>query len=141
VGGDGFADFDILNPLMAWVESGAAPDRIVAGQAAFDGPPTGLPPKMDGPPPTLPPRGAVVIKATRPVFAFPMVARYAGPADASSVAAWTAAQPETPEPMRYDWAGSGFYAPQTPIDFTAAADGVRPSLNPDQSRSEPPRAQ
>ncbi len=46
-GGDGFSQFDILTPLMAWVESGSAPERIVAAQV----PEMPMMPMMMGPPP------------------------------------------------------------------------------------------
>ncbi len=70
-GGDGFAQFDILTPLMAWVEGGSAPEQIIAAQVAekpmgppFGGPPPGgaglpgvpgPPPAGMGPLPMLPP--------------------------------------------------------------------------------------
>jgi hypothetical protein len=57
-GGDGPSDFPLLMTLMQWVEGGDAPTAIIAQRA----PPTAG---------SLPPR-------SRPVYAYPMVARYAG---------------------------------------------------------------
>lgn len=46
-GGDGFSQFDLLSPLFAWVEGGAAPRQVLAGQVPerpMMGPPPGAPP-------------------------------------------------------------------------------------------------
>jgi feruloyl esterase len=58
-GGDGFSQFDVLTPLMAWVEGGSSPEKIIAAQVPEHrmGPPApgpggpGIPP---GAPPGLP---------------------------------------------------------------------------------------
>jgi feruloyl esterase len=50
-GGDGLSEFDVLSPLMAWVESGAAPQQIIAGRAAMQAPMGPPPPGAMGPPP------------------------------------------------------------------------------------------
>jgi feruloyl esterase len=57
MGGPGFANFDALSAVLGWVESGAAPDLIVASRS--------LPAAPDG-------RGA------RPLCAYPKSARYTG---------------------------------------------------------------
>jgi hypothetical protein len=53
-GGDGTSDFDILSPLMGWVEGAQAPDVLIAGKPAASeepmmGPPPGGPDGLDGP--------------------------------------------------------------------------------------------
>jgi feruloyl esterase len=58
-GGDGFSQFDVLTPLMSWVEGGSAPDKIIAAQVAEHypgaehamGPPPGAGPGGPGGPP------------------------------------------------------------------------------------------
>jgi feruloyl esterase len=52
-GGEGPNTFDVLTPVMAWVESGTQPGRIIAGDAT----------------------------RTRPVYPYPTVARYDGTGD------------------------------------------------------------
>ncbi len=140
-GGDGPAEFDVLTPLMAWVESGAAPDVIVAGRPVggniMQGPPPGPPPGgMQGPPPGAPmmgpPPGAnpsdrgladrpppmdgpamapLKMERTRPVFAYPMVARYSGKGSVDDAASFVAAPPIVTTPGHYDWEGADFIAP------------------------------
>jgi feruloyl esterase len=57
-GGDGLNQFDVLTPIMAWVESGKAPDTLLAAhgqQPDMQGPPPGA--KMGGMPPQGGPQG------------------------------------------------------------------------------------
>lgn len=117
-GGDGTSQFDILTPLMAWVEGGAAPVQIIAGHPAFDpmngpppGPPPGAPPMKDmGPPPMgeLPP---LPITRTRPVFAYPTIARWDGKGSVDEASSFGPAAPITPDPDSYDWDGARFMVP------------------------------
>jgi feruloyl esterase len=112
-GGDGPAEFDVLTPLMAWVESGQAPDRIVAGRAV-GAPPPGPPPAggaalADRPPPR--PAGPVTTDRTRPVFAYPLVARYSGQGSIDTADSFVAGQPLVQDPKAYAWAGSAFMSP------------------------------
>jgi hypothetical protein len=81
-GGEGPNTFDVLTPVMAWVESGRQPNRIVAASAT----------------------------RTRPVFPYPTVARYDGSGsidDAANFVAYT-----TRKPVRNDagWAGQRLYS-------------------------------
>ena len=117
-GGDGTSQFDILTPLMAWVEGGTAPDQIIAGHPAFDpmngpppGPPPGAPPMKDmGPPPMgeLPPPP---VTRTRPVFAYPTLAKWDGKGSPDQASSFGPAVPITPDPDSYDWDGGRFMAP------------------------------
>lgn len=82
-GGDGPFNMDLLTPIMQWVESGAAPNQIIASQA----------------------------KRTRPVFPYPQQAKYTGYGDVNAAASFTAtAAPELPA-RRLEWLGSSFYKP------------------------------
>lgn len=57
-GGPGFTEFDSMSALENWVEKGQAPDKLIAGRLS------------DG-----------VVERTRPVFPYPVVARYSGKGD------------------------------------------------------------
>lgn len=114
-GGDGFSVFDVLTPLMHWVESGVAPERIVAGQATFELPP-GPPPgdHTAGPPPGAPPGpppGAAPVSRTRAIFAYPAVPKYIGTGSLDAAASYVAGAPLVTEPASYDWEGARFMAP------------------------------
>lgn len=63
-GGAGPTIYDMLDPLDRWVESGVAPDRILATEYA--------------PPATFVPLPSAVVKRTRPLCPWPKVARYDG---------------------------------------------------------------
>lgn len=96
-GGEGPSDFALLNSLMSWVEGGKAPEMLVASRKAqtmegLTGPgprpsgpnaggnPVGMPPtRPDGPPSgMLTQLGTPTSPRTRPVYAYPIVARYKG---------------------------------------------------------------
>lgn len=77
-GGEGPSSFDLLTPLMEWVESGTGPERVVARQ-----PQTGR---------------------TRPVFPYPKVARYSGSGDVNDAASFVAADGPRFDDS-FDWLG------------------------------------
>ncbi|MFB9410349.1 tannase/feruloyl esterase family alpha/beta hydrolase [Dactylosporangium matsuzakiense] len=81
--GQGPDAFDAITPTLAWVEQGVAPDRLVATKRQDD---------------------AVV--RTRPVYPYPIVARYDGSGSSDDAANFTPAPP----PVRYEddiaWLGS-----------------------------------
>ncbi|WP_226018530.1 tannase/feruloyl esterase family alpha/beta hydrolase [Novosphingobium sp. FKTRR1] len=111
-GGSGPNDFGLLGALMAWVESDSAPQVLIAKRAALhkhdrrgapEGPPQdepkGLPPMMMGPPRLqLPPR-------SRPVYAYPAVARYTGSGSIDDAANFVAATPARLDDIA-DWIGA-----------------------------------
>ena len=57
-GGPGFTEFDSFSALEAWVEKGIAPDKLIAGRV------------NNG-----------VVERTRPVYPYPVLARYSGKGD------------------------------------------------------------
>lgn len=67
-GGDGPHAFPLLAALMAWRETGAAPQMLMAHRA---------PPEEAGPPPPLMARRPLPPRS-RPVFAYPVVAKFKG---------------------------------------------------------------
>jgi len=58
-GGPATDQFDMLTPLVAWVEQGVAPDQVIASGANFTSAPTAR---------------------MRPLCPYPQEARYTGPA-------------------------------------------------------------
>jgi hypothetical protein len=82
-GGTAPNTFDLLTPLMNWVENGAAPTKVVASRS-------------DG--------GTVV--RTRPVFPYPLVARYTGTGSTDDATNFTAARPERPPQDHFPWLGT-----------------------------------
>jgi feruloyl esterase len=109
-GGEGFTQFDVLSPLIAWVEHGAAPDRIMADKIADRGP-GGGPPRGGGerPAPLQAPASAAL--ATRPVFAYPQVAHYTGSGDVNNAANYVAVTSPALDPSVLRLAGAAFMAP------------------------------
>ena len=68
-GGPGPNAFDALTPLVTWVETGVAPETIVATKFVNDTPPT--------------------VQMTRPLCVFPKVAKYSGSGSTSIAANFT----------------------------------------------------
>jgi feruloyl esterase len=81
-GGTAPNTFDLLTPLMNWVENRAAPTKVIATRS-------------DG--------GTVV--RTRPVFPYPLVARYTGTGSIDDAANFTATRPENPSQDHFPWLG------------------------------------
>ncbi|MFC3443345.1 tannase/feruloyl esterase family alpha/beta hydrolase [Sphingobium rhizovicinum] len=83
----GDAEHDLLAALDTWVETGKAPDQIIATKVAgADNP---FAPPVDGP-----------VVATRPVCAYPKVARYDGKGDAKDAKSFTCVA--APRPV-FEW--------------------------------------
>ena len=57
-GGPGFTEFDSMTALENWVEKGHAPDKLIAGRLSNG-----------------------IVERTRPVFPYPILARYSGKDD------------------------------------------------------------
>jgi feruloyl esterase len=81
-GGEGPNTFDVLTPVMAWVESGRQPGRIVASSAT----------------------------RTRPVYPYPTVARYDGSGSVDDAANFVASTPRQPVRNDADWVGQRLYS-------------------------------
>jgi feruloyl esterase len=90
-GGAAPNSFDLLSPLLTWVEDGAAPARIVATEAS----------------------GATVVR-TRPVFPYPQVARYDGSGSSDDAANFTPADPPGPVDDHVPWLGRFSTPPHHP---------------------------
>jgi feruloyl esterase len=139
-GGDGFAQFDILTPLMEWVEGGSAPKQIIATQVAEK--PMGPPPGADGSPSAAGPPGAHARSSaapsgppppgigppppgtgpaplpqadekalrTRPVYSYPQVAQFSGRGSPDDFQNYHPVPGPIADPSTYEWEGQQFYA-------------------------------
>jgi feruloyl esterase len=120
-GGDGLNQFDVLTPMMAWVEGGRAPDTLKAAHAEqhdmMQGPPPGAArpgkaPAKDGPPEGMfaPPPETPVAQMTNVVTVapYPMLADFTPAADGAS-----ASQPVNGyvKFVPDHWAGDSLYKP------------------------------
>jgi hypothetical protein len=81
-GGEGPNTFDVLTPVMAWVESGRAPGRTVAANAT----------------------------RTRPVFPYPTVARYDGSGSIDDAANFVAYTPRRDPGPDCHWVGEPLFS-------------------------------
>ncbi|MDE8651529.1 tannase/feruloyl esterase family alpha/beta hydrolase [Novosphingobium album (ex Liu et al. 2023)] len=81
-GGDAPNTFDLLSPIMAWVEQGQAPNGILATQYNPD----------------------KSVKRTRPLYAYPSVARYTGKGDVNDAGNWREVKPAKFRDDAVDWA-------------------------------------
>lgn len=136
-GGEGPSALDLLTPMLAWVESGTAPQEVIAKTAkpnhfGIPGadrpagpPPNGMPPAggpaAGGPPAGGPPPGMMAmmpppqpaVQRTRPVYPYPYIAAYTGKGDPNDAKNFTRGEPlfngTTPA-----WAGESFYHPYQP---------------------------
>ncbi len=85
-GGEGPDQFDALTPVMAWVEGGIVPGKIVASKVT------------DG-----------ITKRTRPVFPYPSVAHWSGKGSTDDAANFVAATPRN-KPDDFNWVGKQLYS-------------------------------
>ena len=69
-GGPGFAEFDSFTALEDWVERGIAPDKLIASRMSSGG-----------------------VERSRPVYPYPMQARYSGTGDPAKPESFTAFDP------------------------------------------------
>lgn len=87
-GGEGPDGFDMLSPMMAWVERGITPNKIVASKVS------------DG-----------VTTRTRPVFPYPMVAHYTGSGSIDDATNFVAKRSTYDDSGDDQWTGQALYTP------------------------------
>jgi feruloyl esterase len=85
---DGPNTFDILSPVMAWVETGTVPDAIVASTVSNG-----------------------VTTRTRPVYPYPTVARYTGSGSTNDAANFVPYTPRSVPFVSSRWIGDHLYSP------------------------------
>ncbi|NJP98868.1 tannase/feruloyl esterase family alpha/beta hydrolase [Nonomuraea sp. FMUSA5-5] len=99
-GGEGPDTFDILTPVMAWVESGRSPGEIIASNAT----------------------------RTRPVFPYPALARYDGSGSIDDAANFVPFTPRRPVKDDYHWLGERLYSHG--YQTWATTEGAQLKLSP-----------
>ena len=82
---------DFLTPVMAWVEDGAAPDRVVVEYSA----------SKDGKTPVK----------TRPAYPYPAEIAYSGSGDVNDAASYVRAEPKQRLDDQLSWLGLAHYTP------------------------------
>jgi feruloyl esterase len=106
-GGEGPFEVDLLTPIMAWVENGKAPEKLVASKGAdMHGPggPGGPHPEVSAP--------SSSPKLTRPVFPYPSVARFSGTGDLNDAASFVRQANKELVFEAPKWLGSSFFTPK-----------------------------
>lgn len=91
-GGYGPSRFDMIGPIVDWVEAGKAPDRVVTTQTNASGD----------------------VVRSRPVFPYPARAKYTGTGSIDDAANFVAAEPATPPDDHVDWLGNDLLRPGGP---------------------------
>jgi hypothetical protein len=120
-GGEGPFNFDVMSAVMAWVERGTAPSALVASHQVSGprGPIAGVPPGIPaagmqpGPGPLdagSPPVSAAADR-TRPVYPYPMTAKYNGAGSIDDAKNFSAGPPRPVPPSQLTWLGSSFFTP------------------------------
>jgi pimeloyl-ACP methyl ester carboxylesterase len=105
-GGEGPDSFDLLSPMMAWVERGVAPHKIVAS-------------KVDD---------AGATTRTRPVYPYPLVASYKGSGSTDDAANFVAKRSTYNDAGDYQWVGHALYTPG--YQATCSANGTELTCSP-----------
>lgn len=132
-GGEGPFNVDLLSPIMAWVENGLAPFALIASHVPGNGMPSGPPPGAvpeGGRPPMGPPPGAAGTRPpmepppdmdappsamakpdrTRPVFPYPLTAKYTGSGSPDDAKNFVPGSAEPVPASALNWMGSSFYS-------------------------------
>jgi hypothetical protein len=123
-GGEGPFDVDLMSAIMTWVENGVAPNALIASHreggpaGPVAGVPAGMPPGAGGPPPAGmaprngdqgPPVMAAKVDRTRPVYPYPLTAKYNGTGSIDDAKNFSPG-PSSPVPaIQLQWLGSSFY--------------------------------
>lgn len=106
-GGTNPSRVDWLTPIVAWVEQGKPPTKVIASQTTADSASGGF---------SNPTQGATgnnaKIVRTRPIFPYPMQARYNGNLSIDDAANFVGVMPSQPPNDRIDWIGNDLFKPQ-----------------------------
>ncbi len=144
-GGDGYNQVDVLSPLMAWTELQHAPEALITGKLAqpepdfMAGPPPGKLPAKGKPglaPPTLHlpimassplAKPWAALKATRPVYPWPQIARYSGQGDVNDAASYQPARSALALPLDFNSLATSLIGPDNQQDNAASAQRLSPA--------------
>ena len=126
--GEGMSAIDLVTPMLAWVESGTAPNAITtkdAQVAAGDfGQWTGSGSATGGSPPARALRSQASTSASgsvgstsrsRPVYPYPALPKYTGVGDSSDATNYVVGEALYTN-LTADWLGDDFFDPYTPIE-------------------------
>jgi feruloyl esterase len=100
-GGEGPFNVDLLSAIMGWVERGNAPNALIASHTAAGSP--------AGPSPEMAPLAVSKPDRTRPVYPYPLIAKYSGSGSIDDAANFSAGDPEPAPAAMLNWLGSSFY--------------------------------
>ncbi|MEH2243849.1 tannase/feruloyl esterase family alpha/beta hydrolase [Nostoc sp.] len=106
-GGTNPSRVDWLIPMVAWVEQGTPPTKIIASQKADDSTSGGF----SNPTARATSSKAVIIR-TRPIFPYPMQAKYQGKGSIDNAANFVGIMPSPIPSARIDWIGNDLFEPQ-----------------------------
>jgi len=125
-GGDGPVISDLLAPLMVWVERGVAPGALPGAHLPrpAGGGEAGEPRGTGSDPTKLAPAPPAAADFTRPIYPYPVSAKYLGTGNIREAANFTEG-PAQPAPASLsDWFGSSFYAPRPEKWCTTTDNGA-----------------
>ncbi len=106
-GGTSLSRVDWLTPLVAWVEQGTLPTKIIASQTADDSASGGF----SNPTERATSSNTTIIK-TRPIFPYPMQAKYSGRGSIDDAANFVGVMPSQTPNDQIDWIGNDLFGPQ-----------------------------
>lgn len=102
-GGEGPFSVDLMSAIMAWVEKGAAPNALIASHTV------GGPGGPGGPP--SPNAAPAKVDRTRPVYPYPLTAKYNGTGSIDDAANYSAGAANPVPAVELKWLGASFYTP------------------------------
>lgn len=91
--GEGVPDFDLMTPMLNWVEAGEAPYEIIASSDSDDS----------------------TVNRTRPIYPYPQVPSYTGSGDENDAANFVASDALYTN-LTANWLGEFFFDPYTPVE-------------------------
>ncbi|KJH70987.1 hypothetical protein UH38_15085 [Aliterella atlantica CENA595] len=106
-GGTGPSRVDWLAPIVAWVEQGTPPTKIIASQTTADSASGGFSNPTEGSTGS----NAKIVR-TRPIFPYPMQAKYNGKGSMDDAANFVGVMPSRIPSDRINWIGNDLFQPQ-----------------------------
>lgn len=106
-GGTGPSRVDWLTLIVAWVEQDTPPTKIIASQTADDSASGGF----SNPTERSTSSNATIVR-TRPIFPYPMQARYSGRGSIDDAVNFVGVMPSQTPNERIDWIGNDLFQPQ-----------------------------